>query len=184
MASRHKTKVTDCAAHAKSAVRWIRANAKRFGVDPNRVVAGGGSAGGHLAALTGVIDGFDEKSEDRGISSRPNAMVLFNPALVIGESLKDRAGADPKTVSPADHVRAGQPPALIFHGTGDTTVPFATAKLFCDLMTQAGNRCELSAFDGRQHGFFNLGRSEDDYARTIREMDAFLESLKFMQSGQ
>lgn len=180
VASRHKTKVTDCAADAKSAVRWIRANAKRFGVDPKRVVAGGGSAGGHLAALTGVIDGFDEKGEDRGISSRPNAMVLFNPALVIGDSLKDRVGADPKAVSPADHVRAGQPPALIFHGTGDTTVPFATAKLFCDRMKQAGNRCELSAFDGRQHGFFNLGRNGDDYGRTIREMDAFLESLKII----
>ncbi|MEO8498868.1 MAG: alpha/beta hydrolase [Planctomycetota bacterium] len=71
--SRHGTKAKECVADAKSAIRWVRQEAERLGVDPNRVVAGGGSAGGHIAACTGVIDGFDESTDDLSISSKPNA---------------------------------------------------------------------------------------------------------------
>ena len=77
---------TACVADGKSAVRRIRANAGKLGVDPDRITAsrGGGSAGGHVAACTGVIDGFESKGEDDKISSAPNAMVLFNPPCVPG----------------------------------------------------------------------------------------------------
>ena len=63
----------------KSAVRWIRANAARLGIDPDRLAAGGGSAGGHVAAATATTQGIEEEGEDTSVSSRPCALVLFNP---------------------------------------------------------------------------------------------------------
>ena len=130
VSSRNKTKVMACVEDGKSAVRWIRRNAARLGVDPNRIVAGGGSAGGHVAACTGVINGF-EVGETQ-ISSRPNALALFNPALVLAttpemqldaertSTLEERMGVVPEKLSPWHHVKQRQPPTIIFHGKADT----------------------------------------------------------------
>ena len=109
VASRQQVKAVSCVADAKSAIRYVRKEATRLGVDPNRIVAGGGSAGGHIAACTGVIQGFDEMGEDASISSVPNAMALFNPAVVLApaeglsnvneervSSLKERMGVEPQ----------------------------------------------------------------------------------------
>src|SRR6185503_1822467 len=74
VASRQQVKAVSCVADAKSAIRYVRKEAARLGIDPDRIVAGGGSAGGHIAACTGTIDGFDEAGEDKSISSVPNAM--------------------------------------------------------------------------------------------------------------
>ena len=84
VASRHAVKVVDCIKDAKSAVRWIRTNAARLGIDQNLIVAGGGSAGAHIAAAAATIRDFDEPGEDRSTSSVPNALVLFNPARGAG----------------------------------------------------------------------------------------------------
>jgi len=195
VSSRHGTKAVQCVADAKSAVRWIRANAKRLGVDPSRIAAGGGSAGGHLAACTGTISGLDEPGEDTSVSSVPNAMVLFNPALVlapVGDTspfspekmveLRDRFGTAPEKISPYHHVEKGAPPTIIFHGTGDTLVPFKTAERFTEAMTKAGNDCRLVAFDGKAHGFFNYGRDGGTaYIETVRAMDEFLAELGFLE---
>jgi acetyl esterase len=91
--SRHGVKAVSCFRDAKSAIRWVRKNAGRLGIDPNRVAAGGGSAGGHLAGALGTIQEFDEEGEDASISALPNALVLFNPALVLApvKGHEDRA---------------------------------------------------------------------------------------------
>jgi len=196
VASRHRVTAKDCVEDAKSAIRWVRTNAARLGVDPHRIVAAGGSAGGHLAACTALIPGFEAPNEDLTVSSMPNAMVLFNPALVLApipglESAREgrrpdlnaRLGTDPVALSPAHHVRSNLPPTIVFHGTADTTVPFSTAKLFADLMRQHGNRCELIPFEGAGHGFFNAGRSEHGYADTLKATEAFLESLGYLEGG-
>jgi acetyl esterase len=194
VASRHDVKVVDCIRDAKSAIRFVRKESKRLGIDPNRIAAGGGSAGGHLAAACGVIKGLDETSEDPEISSVPNALVLFNPALVLASidgsspinearagELQKRMGTEPKNVSPYHHVSAGAPATLILHGKADSTVPFRTVEAFAKAMTAAGNRCELIGYPDQQHGFFNHGRGDNKYyQQTVAEMDKFLVSLGYL----
>lgn len=194
VASRHQVKVVDCVRDAKSAIRWVRSNARRLGIDPNRIAAGGGSAGGHLAAATGVVTGLEEPGEDLRVSSRSNALVLFNPAVVLAPvseegldktafaKLADRIGAEPETVSPYHHVKKGAPPTIIFHGKDDSTVPFGTVEAFTKKMTVPGNRCELEGYAGQTHGFFNYGRGNNEYfEKTLQRADAFLTALGYLK---
>jgi acetyl esterase len=193
VASRQGAKPVQCVADAKSAIRWVRKNAARLGIDPNRIVASGGSAGGHIAACTAVVPDLDEPGEDTAISSVPNAAVLFNPVLVLapleGLNLEgfaarvnpERMGVEPQKLSPAHHIRPGAPPMIIFHGKADTTVPFVTVEAFAARMKAAGNRCELVGFAGQGHGFFNYGRAGNQFFReTLKQADRFLESLGYL----
>jgi acetyl esterase/lipase len=194
VSSRHQVKPIDCVADAKSALRWVRTHATRLGIDPQRIAAGGGSAGGHLAAAIATVPGFESPGEDTKISSLPNALVLFNPALVLAPLAgleiadfgtrvpADRMGTDPKNLSPAHHVKKGTPPTIIFHGQADTTVPYATAEAFTTVMKAAGNRCELVGTPGAPHGFFNYGRGDNAaYRATLAATDTFLVSLGWLQ---
>lgn len=175
----HGTSPFECVADGKSAVRWMRQHAADLGINPDRIAAGGGSAGGHVAATTGVIAGLDEAGEDQSISSRPNALVLYNPATDVANI--QRWGDRAIEGSPLHHVDKGDPPTIVFHGKADTTVPYETAEVFCKAMIEAGNRCELVGFDGRPHGFFNYGRSRVAYANTVWHMDRFLASLGYLE---
>lgn len=195
VSSRHGTKALQCVTDGKSAVRWIRINAKRLGIDPDRVAAGGGSAGGHVAACTGTIAGLDEKGEDASVSSKPDCMVLFNPAVVLApvgeqlpfpkermDELTERMGIEPEKLSPYHNVSRGAPPTILFHGTGDSTVPYRTAELFTERMAEVGNTCRLVPAEGRSHGFFNYGRNGNaDFKATVRAMDKFLVENGFLE---
>ena len=175
----HGTSPIECVADGKSAVRWMRQHADELGIDPDRIASGGGSAGGHVAATTGVLKGMDQKGEDTSVSSKPNAMVLFNP--VTDTSGIERLGDQALKLSPMQSVASGDPPALVLHGKADTTVPYAMVEAFCKAMTDAGNRCELVGYEGRPHGFFNYARSRKDYTNAVWHMDRFLESLGFLE---
>ncbi|MHC4285022.1 MAG: alpha/beta hydrolase fold domain-containing protein [Planctomycetota bacterium] len=188
--NRHGTTPFECVADGKSAIRWVRANAARLGVNPNKIVAGGGSAGGHVAACTGVIKGLDEKHEDPNISSKPNALMLFNPAVdLVGLSKRKRSdrglGNRVKEISPLQHVKKGAPPCIIFHGTADRTVPFESVERFSTAMKKSGNVCRLVPFEGKGHGFFNYGRDKDNssFKQTIQEADRFLTSLGYFKDA-
>jgi acetyl esterase/lipase len=191
--SRHGAKVPQCIADAKSAVRWVRSNAKRLGIDPNRIAAGGGSAGGHLAAAAGLVKDFDEPGEDQTVSSVPNALVLFNPAAALAQfegsrpfdsernaTILERLGDDPEAVSPAHHVRKGAPPTIIFFGTDDRLLE--GARFLQDRMKAEGNRCELVTWKGLPHGFFNWGRYDNKpFVETMQAADRFLSSLGYVE---
>jgi len=193
--STHGVSPFECVTDGKSAIRWVRAHAAELGIDPHRLAAGGGSAGGHVAACTGVTDGLDEEGEDASVSSKPNALVLFNPVLMLDwEEFKKRGipdgwlkqvkarfgGRDARAISPFNHVNAGDPPTIVFHGKADTTVPFKTAERFAEAMKEAGNRCELVGFEGQGHGFFNFGRGEA-FWETTAAADRFLVSLGYLE---
>jgi len=183
--NRHKTTVYECVKDAKSAVRYVRTHAKELGIDPNRIIVGGGSAGGHIAACTAVIEGFEEEGEDQSVSSRANALVLFSPVLDTTEKGygSDKMIKGKKTdLSPCHHVRKGLPPTIIFHGTRDTVVPPENAERFEKLMKEAGNICVRVPFEGRKHNFFNhpafrKHNKIEDFEKSIKDAVKFLESV-------
>jgi len=183
--SRHGTGPFVCVADGKSAVRWLRGNADRLGIDPERIAAGGGSAGGHVAAATGVLAGLDDPEEDASISSKPDALVLFNPVFDNGPNGYGHARVRQRwrEISPLHNLERGGPPTTVFFGSRDAHVPVATAEDYVRRMEQAGARCELHVYEGQPHGFFNRGRNARCYAQTVREMDRFLASLGWL-SGE
>lgn len=174
------TTVLECVKDARSALRYVRAHAAELGVDPQKIVVNGGSAGGHLAAGTALFDGLDESGEDPSVSCVPNAMVLYFP--VIDTSLEGygnkKIGPRWQELSPLHRVRPGVPPTLIFHGTGDTVTPFKGAQAFRDAMLNAGNRCELEVNEGGAHGY--LMRDRALYEDTLRKTEAFLATVKLL----
>lgn len=180
--SRHQTTPFDCVADGKSAIRWVRAHADELGIDPNRIAAGGGSAGGHVAAATATVPGLDDPQDDSQISPRPNALVLFNPVYDNGsngygyERVKERY----QEISPLHNIRRGIPPAIVFLGTADKLIPVSTAKEFKRRMQRVGSRSELFLYQDQPHGFFNHGRGDGEhYRQTVAEMDRFLKSLGY-----
>jgi acetyl esterase/lipase/lysophospholipase L1-like esterase len=183
---KHKTSPFECVKDGKSAIRWVREHAGELGIDPDRVAASGGSAGGHVAASTALIENMDEEGEDREISSVPNALVLFNPVLDTtekGYGSKKVKGRETE-ISPCHHIKNNLPPTIIFHGTGDTTVPFENAMRFTQLMQQAGNVCQLYPAEGKNHGFFNPSifkktNTDDYFNMSMYESDVFLNQLGY-----
>lgn len=169
--------VFDCVKDARSAVRYIRAHAAELGIDPQKIIVSGGSAGGHLAAATALFDKVNEEGDDLTISATPAALVLLFPVIDTSKEGYGQAkiGERWQELSPAHNVRAGLPPTLIFHGTGDTVTPFAGAKAFHEAMLKAGNRCELDINEGGAHGY--LMRDKGLFDDTMKKTDAFLKSL-------
>ena len=181
---KHKTTPQECLKDAKSAVQWIRSHAKELGIDPDRLAAGGGSAGGHLAAALGCVAGFDEPGEDTSVSSKPCALVLFNPVFDNGPDGYgyDRVKDYWREFSPMHNLDKTTPPTIVFFGTEDAHVTPATAEAYRDKLKELGVRCDLHLYEGQKHGFFNYrGGKNVYYAKTVEAMDRFLESLGLLQ---
>jgi acetyl esterase/lipase len=181
-----KTGVTvfDCVKDARSAVRYIRAHAGELGIDPQKIIVSGGSAGGHLAAATAMFDAVNEEGEDTKISSAPNALILLFPVIDTSTEGYGNAkiGERWKELSPAHNVRAGLPPTITFHGTGDATCPFKGAQIFHDAMLKAGNRSELVVNEGGAHGY--LMRTQPLFDECLAKSDAFLANLHLISAAK
>ncbi len=182
--TRQNTTPRECVADGKSAVRYVRKHAKRLGVDPDRIAAGGGSAGGHVATTTGMIDGFDDPSDDRSVSSRANALVLFNPVYDNGPDGYgyDRVKGYWRELSPAHNITPDDPPAVVFLGTNDNLIPVETAERFRDEMRGLGIASELHLYEGQPHGFFNENRGGTRiFLDTLAKMDRFLTQMGYLK---
>jgi len=174
--SRHGTTPVECIRDAKSAVRYVRAHAKELGINPEKIIVAGGSAGGHIAACTS-ISGGDELGEDLTISSKGDALVLHNP--VLGEGFGDEFFNEHPEYSPILHVNKGWPPTIISCGTADKTTPFAVAQKFSRLMIEAGNTCELIPVKDADHSC-DWPVSNPNFLPTLQRMTQFLVEQKFI----
>jgi acetyl esterase/lipase len=160
----------------KAAIRWLRANAAAYGIDPDHIGIWGGSAGGHLAALAGVTGDLPELEGSSGsarYSSRVQAVAVASApsdflhaggqmstgaesphhpvTRLFGGTVADRADLM-RLASPIYLVHRGAPPFLIAHGTLDETVPFEQAERFYAALVAAGVEAEFVPLEGVEAG--------------------------------
>ena len=177
--SRQGTTPIEALKDAKSAIRYLRKNASNLGIDPDKIVASGGSAGGHLAAACYTNETFNETNDDMSVSSKPNALVLFNPVVDNSETGYgyDRVKDYYQEFSPLHNIRKGFPPTVFFLGTSDKLVPVSTGQDFKKRIESVGGRCELYLYKDQEHGFFNQKTFHEDI---FSKIDAFFRSIGFM----
>ena len=168
-----------CCADAKSALRYVRSHAGELGIDPHRIAAAGGSAGGHLAAFTGLVKGLDDASDDLSVSCKPDALVLFNPVFNNGPGQwgYERVGDRFKEFSPAHNITKDAPPTIVFLGDSDNLIPVSVLEEFTAGMKAAGVLCETHVYPQAGHGFFN---NDPYFTLTLIEADKFLASLGWL----
>jgi acetyl esterase/lipase len=150
----------------KCAVRWVRANAARLQVDPERIAVVGGSAGGHLALLTGYTPGrWEDSGGQTGQSSRVAAVVdIYGPAdLTTAYAretgvVKDFLGCTFeedaqrwRDASPLLHVSSNCPPTLVLQGTLDELVPVEQSDRLVERLRAVGVPCEYERLEGWPH---------------------------------
>ncbi len=182
----HKTLPDKAVEDAKSAIRWVRAHAPEFNVDPGKIIASGGSAGGHLAACTALVAAYDAESDDKTVSARPDAMVLFNPAMNVGTLRREGTSTTAATatgftqemadaITPNSFVTKDTPPAILFFGTTDRLKKGGDE--YVQTARSLGVRAEMWSAPGQAHGFFN----REPWAQiTVRQMEDFLASLGYL----
>ncbi|MFC2123792.1 alpha/beta hydrolase [Bacteroidota bacterium] len=171
---------------ARSAIRWLRENAESLKINPEKIVVGGQSGGGHLAWATALFDSINEKTDNMKISSTPDAILLYSSCYNTMEAWVDNLLGDRRdqiwSISPYHNLKSGLPPALAFHGNSDCMVLYYTVLFFMDKMRELGNPIELVTLEGRDH---YLGEGNEKYSgyfdeEILERTDEFLESIGFM----
>lgn len=170
----------ECVMDAKSSIRFIKKNSGKFQIDTKKIVASGGSAGGHLAAATALINDFDDPKDDLSINPKPCALILFNPVIDNGPGGYgyERIGDKYLKFSPMHNIVKGSPPTIIFLGENDELIPTATMMNYKKKMEQVGSRCDLFIYPSQKHGFFNNPKYKNN---TLYEADAFLTSIGILE---
>ncbi len=171
-----KVQVDSCVEDAISAIRWVRKNAKRLGIDPCRIVAAGGSAGGFLAASTWTTEGLNDKKNDTAVSAKPDALVLFNPVFDLVPFM-EKLKMDPKQwtekakqISPLWNIKTGIPPTVILIGTKDEYL--SQSEDFREKACPLGVKLKIQLYQGQPHAFFNRSPWRE---KTVED------SLKFLR---
>lgn len=179
----HGATPQECVKDGKSAMRWIKSHASEYGIDPNQIVAGEGSAGGHIAAAVATLEGFNEEGEDASISCIPKALVLFNPVANNGPEGYgyNRIKEYWKEFSPYHNITKNTPPTLIMLGTKDKLFKPALAEQYKQKMESFGLRCDLILYQDQIHAFFNININKEMHFQTMIDADVFLTSLGYLK---
>ncbi|WKN43345.1 alpha/beta hydrolase [Tunicatimonas pelagia] len=181
---KHGTTPIEAIQDARDALRYLAEHGTEIGIDTAKIAVGGGSAGGHLALCTALIDHFDEAEK---LEYVPKALVLYNPVVnttSVGFGSK-MLGKDTINASPYHHVSAEMPSTLIFHGEDDTTVPISNIHELEASMDSLEVESTIYIYPGQKHGFFNVGRQSGHqyFLETLYRTDQFLIEQGFL-TGQ
>ncbi|MBC9797153.1 alpha/beta hydrolase fold domain-containing protein [Sinomicrobium weinanense] len=175
--------VFESVADARSAIRWVREHAQEYHIDPGRIAVAGASAGGHLAAATGTLAGFDEEGERRDISAVPDLNILYYPVLDNGPD--GYGSAEVKTrfkeISPMHNVGPQTPSTLILLGTEDPYLSETQARKYKARLEQFGTPCKLMMYPGSGHPVFHYRKGPSSrYYEMLRDTDRFLEEQGYL----
>ncbi len=181
---KHHTGPEEGIEDAKSAVRWLRTNARSLGIDPRAIIAAGGSSGGTCSALAAYCADYEPKAEDLSVSSRPDALVLYFPHLGFpsGPKFVAKNSEERKIFAFFSNWKVNRQgsPAVIFMGTEDLLMEKARA--FAEQMIAAGNRAELYTAKGQKHGFCGDRPGGNPWhVAVVQQTDLFLASLGYLQ---
>ncbi len=160
-----------CIPDVKSAIRWFKQHAKELGVDPNRIVAGGGSAGGHISLLGTTNPGLNDPNDAKGIDTSVAAYVLFNPAL-------SKSDAEDPEVDFMRHLKADFGPAIVFFGSEDKWLINGWTPAVAKMKSLGITSVETQIAEGQTHAFFNKQPWKDI---TLIAADRFLTKLGYLQ---
>jgi len=189
--NRYQGTPEDCVADGRAALRWVEAHAGDLGIDPKKIIVSGVSAGGHVASWT-AISKPGPGADDPAPEIMPAALVLLNPVTDTkegGYGGPKRFGNDvarARACSVPDQMQAAMPPTIVFHATGDKTVPYANSVAFRDKLVQTGNRCELVTFEGLGHSYYSTKFGAEGKAanlKTYKDVAVFLGSLGLIEKG-
>ncbi len=175
----HNSNIVDCIKDAKSAILWTREQAASLGIDPDKIVAAGFSAGGHLAASTAILKNI-EISNDSELSAEPNAIVVHSASYNTLKSdwFARQSNQQPRSISTFHHLDKDLVPSIFFHGTNDHLAPISEFTEFRDKMDALGNTYEYKIFENVGH-FFNKPSARAE----VGEMtDAFLTKLGYIKN--
>jgi acetyl esterase len=168
---------------AKTAFRWVINNANALNVDPKKVIVGGASAGGHLAAVIPTISGFNKRNE-KPLLQQPVALVLFNPVVDMSKQgfgyhlVKEYW----REISPIHNITVGHPPTFTLLGSDDHVISVATANAYQDKIKAVGSSADTALYSGKKHGFFNRVRSQEVFTDTVLKIHRFLFELNLIKS--
>jgi len=177
--SRHGTMPDKCVEDGKSAVRWLRANSAKLGIDPNRIAASGHSAGGHIAACTCTTKGLEAEGENLLVSSEPNLLVLFNSGFEMSPVDIRQIGSSTMAakISAIYNLSQDVPPAILFYGMKDRRHVLDGLD-FIKKSEELGTIAELYVAEGQSH---NFSKKSPWLERTFYLMDKFLERYGYTQ---
>ena len=180
--SSHKAIPRQCVEDGMAAIRYVREHAAELGIDPKRVIAGGGSAGGHVAAATAMCLKMDPTPKAK-TSHVPNALLLFNPVYdnSPGGYGHERVQEYWEDISPMDNIREGLPPTIVFFGEKDGLVSVPKINAFDAKMEAVGNVCESHIYPGEKHGLFHIQKGgRKVFEDVLTKADAFLVKEGFL----
>jgi acetyl esterase/lipase len=176
---KHGTTPFDAIRDAFDAMRYVRDHASEWGGDPGRIAAGGGSAGGHLAAALATLTAEDlAGSPTEAAKARPDMLMLYNPVFdngPVGGWGHERLGETWREASPAHNIRADVPPTLVMLGDEDKLLPVETVERFTAQLDEHGIANRVIVYPGVGHAFFNFAQHDGEYYhKTLAAVEAFL----------
>lgn len=171
----------ECVKDARSALRWLRENAEQLNIDPEKIVAGGQSAGGQLALATALLEKVNENSDNLNVSPTPKALLLFSSNVNTLEPWIDMLLGDRRTeiwsISPYHNLKKQLPPVIAFRSDQDDQVlPYISGMLKARML-ELGNYYEEYVYPGKKH---YLGEGNEKYARYFDE-EILEKTLSFLK---